>query len=181
MPIDFRCTQCNRLLRTPDESAGRQATCPQCGARLTIPTSGGTPPAEPAPAPAASAEEPNPFAASVPGPGVPAGPGPEVSPSPFQAPTTQPDYGPPPPQRDGRAIAALVLGICSLVVWCCPLLGAPVAIIGLILGVLAWNSASRGMAIAGVVMCALGLLLSIANGILGAMMAISGQGPMMQP
>jgi len=46
MPIEFRCEQCSKLLRTPDESAGRQAKCPECGAINTIPSasqSGGQP------------------------------------------------------------------------------------------------------------------------------------------
>jgi phage FluMu protein Com len=38
MPIEFRCTHCNRLLRTPDETAGKQAQCPECGAITTIPS-----------------------------------------------------------------------------------------------------------------------------------------------
>jgi phage FluMu protein Com len=37
MPIEFRCPQCEKLLRTPDGTSGRQAKCPQCGALTTIP------------------------------------------------------------------------------------------------------------------------------------------------
>ena len=37
MSIEFRCTQCSKLLRTGDETAGKQAKCPQCGAVMTIP------------------------------------------------------------------------------------------------------------------------------------------------
>jgi uncharacterized membrane protein/phage FluMu protein Com len=37
MAIEFRCTQCGRLLRTGDDTAGRQAKCPQCGAVMAIP------------------------------------------------------------------------------------------------------------------------------------------------
>jgi phage FluMu protein Com len=37
MPIEFRCTQCQRLLRTPDESVGHPARCPQCGLVQTVP------------------------------------------------------------------------------------------------------------------------------------------------
>ncbi len=37
MPIEFGCTQCGKQLRTPDETAGRQAKCPQCGAVMQIP------------------------------------------------------------------------------------------------------------------------------------------------
>ena len=39
MPIEFRCSGCGRLLRTADDTAGKQAKCPQCGEILTIPNS----------------------------------------------------------------------------------------------------------------------------------------------
>ncbi len=45
MPIEFRCTGCGKLLRTADDSAGKQAQCPQCGTVLIIPSA-----APPAPA-----------------------------------------------------------------------------------------------------------------------------------
>jgi hypothetical protein len=51
MPIEFRCSQCGKLLRTGDETAGRPAQCPECGALTTIPgattPSGPTPPLAP--------------------------------------------------------------------------------------------------------------------------------------
>jgi phage FluMu protein Com len=37
MPIEFRCTQCGKLLRTGDDTAGRQAQCPECGTIRTVP------------------------------------------------------------------------------------------------------------------------------------------------
>jgi len=37
MPIEFRCTQCNKLLRTGDDTAGRPAQCPACGAIGIVP------------------------------------------------------------------------------------------------------------------------------------------------
>lgn len=40
MAIDFRCTQCGKLLRTGDDTAGKQAKCPACGTVMTIPTPG---------------------------------------------------------------------------------------------------------------------------------------------
>ncbi len=44
MPIEFRCSRCNRLLRVGDDSAGRQAQCPECGSLSTVPVPGaGTP------------------------------------------------------------------------------------------------------------------------------------------
>ncbi len=37
MAIEFRCTQCSRLLRTGDDTAGKEARCPACGAVVSIP------------------------------------------------------------------------------------------------------------------------------------------------
>jgi hypothetical protein len=40
MPIEFRCGQCGKLLRTGDETVGRQAQCPECGALTRVPAVG---------------------------------------------------------------------------------------------------------------------------------------------
>ncbi len=40
MPIEFRCERCNKLLRTGDDTAGKQARCPECGAVMPVPTPG---------------------------------------------------------------------------------------------------------------------------------------------
>ncbi len=37
MSIEFSCPHCGKHLRTPDETAGRQAKCPQCGELSQIP------------------------------------------------------------------------------------------------------------------------------------------------
>jgi phage FluMu protein Com len=58
MAIEFRCTQCNRLLRTGDETAGRHAQCPECGAISAVPTSTAT---SEAPAPTFAPAGGNPF------------------------------------------------------------------------------------------------------------------------
>ncbi len=67
MPIEFRCTQCNKLLRTPDDTAGKQAKCPECGALMTVPAIpagaavAAIPPAQPPPPPdeyVAAADQP---------------------------------------------------------------------------------------------------------------------------
>lgn len=52
MAIEFRCTQCGKLLRTGDETAGRHAKCPECGTVMPIPAAsgslpGGSPPPPP--------------------------------------------------------------------------------------------------------------------------------------
>ena len=69
MSIEFRCSGCSKLLRTPDEAAGKRAKCPDCGTILDVPV--------------ATLPEPTPDAA---GPewGGPTGP------SPFAAPSANP-------------------------------------------------------------------------------------------
>lgn len=37
MAIEFRCGQCDSLLRVPDDTAGRQAQCPHCNGLTTVP------------------------------------------------------------------------------------------------------------------------------------------------
>ncbi len=44
MPIEFRCTQCAKLLRTGDDTAGKQAKCPACQTIVTVPSAGHAPP-----------------------------------------------------------------------------------------------------------------------------------------
>ncbi len=84
--------------------------------------------------------------------------------------TPQPEvvYPPPPPaNKQGVAIAALVLGILNLAAWCLPICGFPMAIAGIITGVIGLKSSSRGMAIAGLALSAIGLILSAVNALVG--------------
>ena len=37
MAIEFRCSQCNQLLRVPDDSVGRSARCPKCQSLMQVP------------------------------------------------------------------------------------------------------------------------------------------------
>jgi phage FluMu protein Com len=78
MPIEFRCTQCGKLLRTGDDTAGKRAKCPQCGTMLAIPApdaappGGSMPPPHPtfAPAPGYPAPGASPYQASSAAPGA---------------------------------------------------------------------------------------------------------------
>jgi hypothetical protein len=72
MPIEFRCPKCDRLLRTPDGTSGKDAKCPQCGNIVRIPDAAG---AAPQGGPAATPPVPPP-------PGAP--PRPESSEAPFR-------------------------------------------------------------------------------------------------
>lgn len=78
----------------------------------------------------------------------------------------------------GQATAALILGIISLFAWCIPLVGLPTSVVGLVLGVKALNGPARGMAIAGVATSSIGLLLSVANAVLGAYLGATGRHPL---
>lgn len=61
MPIEFLCTQCGKMLRVPDGSAGKQAKCPQCGAVLPIPSEAAAPAGAISPPPPPLAPAPRPL------------------------------------------------------------------------------------------------------------------------
>lgn len=69
--------------------------------------------------------------------------------------------------RSGRAIAALVLGIAGILVSLVPVIGLPLQIIGLILGIQSRASAKRGMAIAGIILCSIGMAISLMSALFG--------------
>ncbi|GEM_PF-831555 len=77
--------------------------------------------------------------------------------------------------KNGEAIASLVLGLIGLLVWLLPILGVPLTIIGLVLGVYSRTSPKRKLAIAGIVLCIIGLLASITNSALGVYMLTTGK------
>ena len=77
------------------------------------------------------------------------------------------------PKHNGKATASLVLGIIGLFAWFIPLFGAPITIIGLIMGILGQKSQKKGMATAGLIMSILGLVGTIINGIAGLIIGLS--------
>jgi uncharacterized membrane protein len=63
--------------------------------------------------------------------------------------------------KKGLAIASLVLGIlslCASVAWFC---GGPLSVVGLILGFLGRKGSGKGLATAGIIISAVGILLTI--------------------
>jgi hypothetical protein len=84
-------------------------------------------------------------------------------------------YSQPVEEKKGLSIASMILGIVGLVAWCLPIVGFPVCLTGLILGIIGIKKGGKGMAIAGIIMCAITLLLTIINSVLGAMIAVSAQ------
>ena len=78
------------------------------------------------------------------------------------------------PDKPGLAIAALVLGILSLCAWLFPICGFPIAIAGVILGILGLKTSKKGMAVAGLIMAGIALLLTLGNAIFGAILTSTG-------
>jgi hypothetical protein len=70
----------------------------------------------------------------------------------------QPPYAPPEKDKaDGKCIASMVLGICSIVFCWVPILGLVAAIIGLVLGISARKNNKSGIGLAGIITSSLGL------------------------
>ncbi len=80
----------------------------------------------------------------------------------------------PEPEKKGLSIASLVLGICGIVGCCLPILGYPVAITGLVLGIIGKNKGAKGMAIAGIIISCITLALTLLNSILGVYLVTTG-------
>lgn len=75
----------------------------------------------------------------------------------------QPGYGYLPPRTSKLAIASLVLGVVSLPMIAVAVFGPLVALVGLILGIIgiagaARKNLKRGIGVAGIVLCVLGLI-----------------------
>ena len=84
-------------------------------------------------------------------------------------------YSQPVEEKKGLSLTSMILGIVGFLAWCIPLLGFPVCITGLILGIIGIKKGGKGMAIAGIIMCSITLLLTLGNSVLGAMIALSAQ------
>jgi len=78
------------------------------------------------------------------------------------------------PESGSKATASLVLGIIGLIAWFLPLIGFPVTITGLVLGIKGMKSIKRDKAVAGVVLCIIGLVATIVNSAIGAFLGALG-------
>lgn len=97
---------------------------------------------------------------------------------PMESPQLTPIQPPPPVQEPGHPVASLVLGIVGMIAWILPILGLPITITGLVFGIKALKRTQKGMAIAGVVLCAIGLTFSTINCAVGAYLGATGQHPL---
>ena len=89
-----------------------------------------------------------------------------------------PSESPLPPSSDGKATASLILGICTLFLWLCPLIGLAGAITGLVLGIQSRKRHPGAMATAGIILCVLGGIASLINMVIGIILALTGGGPL---
>ncbi len=89
----------------------------------------------------------------------------QPQPMPLQ-PQPMPPYQPAPPTGSGT-MTPVVLGCIGLVAWLIPLFGFPITIIGLVLGI-------RRKSTAGIILCIIGLVLTIINSAIGAYKGAQG-------
>jgi hypothetical protein len=99
---------------------------------------------------------------------------PGAAPGPWDDPRAWQPRGP-----GGKAVASLTLGILSLVCWYLPIVGLPMTITGLVLGIKDHHSSKPGMAVAGIVTNIIGLVLSVINAAVGAYLGATGQHPLL--
>lgn len=82
-------------------------------------------------------------------------------------------------ERSGRATASMVLGIISIPAALAPIIGLIIGVIGLTLGLTARSDidrrglTNRGQAVAGIWLSSIGLFLTVANFVAGAIIATS--------
>jgi len=58
--------------------------------------------------------------------------------------------------------ASLILGIIGLIGFLVPVIGVPITIVGLVLGVKGYKSSKKGLATAGIVLCIIGMFTTVA-------------------
>ena len=104
-------------------------------------------------------------------------PTPESSTQPFTVTTTSqsPESSDRDVTKNKKAIIGLTFGVIGLIAWFISLFGLPITIAGLVFSILGLKSAKRGLAIAGIVLCSIGLLASVVNASIGAYMGATGQ------
>ncbi|MBN1343334.1 MAG: hypothetical protein JXQ73_11675 [Phycisphaerae bacterium] len=75
----------------------------------------------------------------------------------------------------GRAIASFFLGVSVLLARCIPIVGFPMAIVGLVLGIKGLKGPRSGLATAGIVLNGIGLLAVIGNIVIAVYLGATGQ------
>jgi hypothetical protein len=176
MGVTFPCPACGQRTQAPEGLVGKRAQCPLCQQVITVPTSdavGSDPPAASPPGfrrgNADDHRRPCPMCGEL------------IREDAMGCRYCGENFGDGDGYRSGMrrsgssggATAALVLGCIGMVAWCLPILGFPINLVGLILGITnAKNSSNRGQSTTGIVLCAIGLALSVLNGLVGAFLQL---------
>ncbi|OFW77307.1 MAG: hypothetical protein A2201_10590 [Alicyclobacillus sp. RIFOXYA1_FULL_53_8] len=74
-----------------------------------------------------------------------------------------------------RAKIGLVLGIIGMIAWFIPIIGLPVNIVGIVFASLGMNSNPRRKAITGLTLSIIGVVLSLLNAVVGAVLGSQGK------
>lgn len=114
---------------------------------------------------------------------------PNPPPSPFQQPNPYQPSGIPDPSRfpyqpqpkNNLALAAAITGGVSILAGlCCPLIGFPVSIAGIVMGAMSLKPPNKTLALVGIICGVLGLIVTIANAAAGVWLQMQmdkGQNP----
>jgi hypothetical protein len=74
-----------------------------------------------------------------------------------------------------RAGLPFGLGLFGMIAWILPIVGLPVTIWGLVRAIKALSGPNQALAIVAIVLCSLGLVLSVLNMALGVYLVVTGQ------
>lgn len=77
--------------------------------------------------------------------------------------------------KKSMSVSSMILGIMGIVAWILPIIGFPITIAGLVLGINGKKKGGKGFAIAGIILCIITLVLTIANSAIGAYQGYIGQ------
>ncbi len=75
-------------------------------------------------------------------------------------------------ENNKRAVAALVLGLVSIVIWLFPIAGYITTILAIVFATKGRHSEKKGMATAGLVLGIIFLIVTLLNSILGAILGV---------
>ncbi len=153
MTTQVRCPHCGAVVQVVPLADDSIQKCPHCQGQFTVQGTGRSGPHGPM----------RPSETVLP-PGSPVQPGTLVAGQTHAA------------QETKKATWALILGGLGMVAWCLPIIGLPVNMAGLILGLTSLRAPNRMAAVAGVVLSSIGLVLTIVNMILGAILFLHRHG-----
>lgn len=152
MPIQFNCKNCDKILKTPDGSSGKNCKCPQCGEVMRIPDVATGPAVGTSVPDGGIPSSPQPAASNYPGGSQPGAAQPNPANNPFmspKAPTGRPvGTGGMAPHRGGvvfgLGVASVFTGLFALVsCFCCLFLIFPPISLGT--GIPAWLMGSKDL------------------------------------